>query len=194
MDCNKNIWMFDIRSIYKLIIDSNKPLNPYTRLEIPKNEIIKIKRIIKKLGEKKISTHLEYETIEIDIESKINDIIIKISNDGYNIERSWIDDLSLSKLKKLYISFQDMWYFRIELTTQTRNSIIGEQLFRISHNNINLINDINELKCLLFGDIYKLLNTTNSNYSGTTSLWCILSFGTIIKKCIYYNQWINHII
>ena len=28
--------MFDIRSIYKLIIDSNKPLNPYTRLEIQK--------------------------------------------------------------------------------------------------------------------------------------------------------------
>lgn len=194
MDCNKNIWMFDIRSIYKLINDSNKPLNPYTRLEIPVNEIIKIKRIIKKLKKKKISTHLEYETIEIDIESKINDIIIKISNDGYNIEKTWIDDLSLSKLKKLYISFQDMWYFRIELTAQTRDSIIGEQLFRISHNNINLINDINELKCLLFGDIYKLLNTTNSHYSSTTSLWCILSFGTIIKKCIYYNQWINHII
>lgn len=186
--------MFDIRSIFKLITDSNKPLNPYTRHIIPFTEINNIKNFIKKLKKKKVSTNLEYETIELDIESKINDIIIKISNDGYNIERQWVDDLTLSRLKKLYLSFQDMWYYRIELTMETRNLIVNEQLFRTSHNQVNLINNIYELKCLLFSDIYKLLNTSNTYYSNTTSLWCIISFGTIIKKCIHYNQWINMII
>lgn len=193
-DYNNNIWMFDVRSVYKLVTDSTKPLNPYTRIEIPHNEIIKIKKIIKYLQKNKIQTLLDYETTEIDIDTKINNIVIKISNDGYNIERSWIDNLSLGRLKKLYISFQDMWYYRIELTPNVRNSIVNEQLFRMSHMRINLIADIDELKYLLFTDIYKLINTSNTHYSSTASLWCILSFGTIIKKCIYYNQWINMII
>ena len=45
-DEQDNIWMFDIRSINKLIQDPLKSKNPYTRIEIPSNIIKNIKVII----------------------------------------------------------------------------------------------------------------------------------------------------
>jgi len=193
-DDSDNIWMFDIRSIYKLVRDSTKPLNPYTRNIIPDNVIKNIRKIIGYLKKNNIQITLEHENIELDIESKINDIIIKISSYGYNIEKNWIDRLNLYKLKKLYASFQDMWYYRIQLTPETRSMIINDQLFSNNYMFVNTLNDVLQIKTLLFNDVYKLINTTNNNYSSMTAMWCIISFGTVIKKCIDHNLWIQSII
>jgi hypothetical protein len=193
-DESNNIWMFDIRSIYKLIKDTIKSYNPYTRLEIPINVKSNIYKIINILKNKNIDIHLEHEKLEANIENKINDIIIKLTSHGYNIEKSWIDSLTLRKMKKLYSSFQDMWYYRLGLTSDIRSQIISDRLFNTNNTTINYINDINKIKIILFQDIYKLINTNNNDYKSTVIMWCLLSFGTIIKNCVKYNQWIHSIL
>ena len=59
---------------------------------------------------------------------------------------------------------------------------------------VNTLDDVLQIKTILFNDIYKLINTTNDSYSSMAAMWCIISFGTVIKKCIDNNQWIQSII
>ena len=196
-DEQDNIWMFDIRSINKLIQDPLKSKNPYTRIEIPSNIIKNIKVIISYLKKNKINTKLEHELIIYNTTQKMNDIIVNLSNNGYIIDKSWIDELNIVQFKKLYESFNDMWYYRLNLSNMNRYSILPEYnglIFKTNYKSVNNMTDINQIKDLLFNDIYKLINTPNNDYKTLVSMWCIISFATVINKCNIYNDWINQVI
>ena len=193
-DESNNIWMFDIRSIYKLILNNNNCINPYTTLEIPQYAKRNVLLLILYLKKNNIDIEIEHEKLEMNTDTKIDDIISVITSNGYHIEKEWLDNLSIVKLKKLYQSFQDMWYYRIQLTNYDRFSVVNERLFTKSYRYINCMRNIDDIKKLLFDDIYKLINTTNNHYKTLSSMWCIISFSTIIKECLTFNQWINNVL
>lgn len=186
--------MFDIRSIYKLILNNNKCINPYTTLDIPQLAKRNVLLLILYLKKNNIDIEIEYDKLEKNTDTKINDIISIITNNGYHLEKDWINNLSINKLKRLYQSFQDMWYYRIQLTNYDRLCVVNHRLFTKSYRVVNNIRDIDDIKKLLFDDIYKLINTTNNDYKTLSSMWCIISFSTIIKECITHNNWINNIL
>tara|TARA_X000000950_G_C13892824_1_gene651553 strand:+ start:1033 stop:1989 length:957 start_codon:yes stop_codon:yes gene_type:complete len=193
-DESNNIWMFDIRSINKLILNDIKCINPYTTLEIPQYVKRNVLLLILYLKKNNIDVDIEHDKLEKDTDTKINDIIGLLTSNGYHIEKEWINNLSIIRLKKLYQSFQDMWYYRIQLTNYDRFCVVNERLFTKSYRYVNCIRNIDDIKKLLFDDVYKLINTTNNEYKTLASMWCILSFGTIIDECLMYNQWINNVL
>ena len=175
-------------------MNNNKCTNPYTTLEIPQYVKRNVLLLILYLKKNNIDIEIDYDKLEKDTDTKINDIISIITRNGYHIEKEWINDLSIIRFKKLYQSFQDMWYYRIQLTNYDRFSVVNERLFTKSYRYINCIRNIDDIKKLLFDDIYKLVNTTNNDYKTLTSMWCIISFSTIIKECLTHNQWINNVL
>tara|TARA_R110002074_G_scaffold124029_3_gene260174 strand:+ start:1646 stop:2593 length:948 start_codon:yes stop_codon:yes gene_type:complete len=159
-----NIWGFDIRSIYNLLLNDNK--NPWTREPIPQNIIYNVHYIINKLKKKKIDVNLE--KYEIKDENKktyqmIVDYVSEITRTGYNCEVNWVYNLTIFELKKLYKGLEDLWNYRLQIPINSKIEIIPPTgiLFNIPITYINKIKNKNILINIILTELYKF-NLTNS--------------------------------
>lgn len=171
-----NIWGFDIRSIYNLLLKDNK--NPWTRDPIPQNIINNVYYIINKLKKKKIDVNLE--KYEIKDENKkthqlIIDYVSEITRHGYNCEVNWIHNLTIFDLKKLYKGLEDLWNYRLQIPIHSKIEIIPPTgiLFNIPITYINKIKNKNKLINIILTELYKFNITNNMPLSCMYFLICL---------------------
>ena len=201
-DINNIIWSFDIRSLNKLkevLSPRQIPNNPFTTqvmtIELFKN----LKKINKYLKNKSIEiNHIEINesTREETVINKMTDLSCDMSSHGYHLDINWFLDLSLSKLKKLYLLLEDIWNWRAELTNQSKRRFCPPNglIFNIPPRDIELLNTKLELQEILLNDFYKFKNTPHENEKGLLYMYILLGLSHISKNCYESNPWLNNLI
>jgi len=132
-------YFFDIRSLYKLFTSTplKKYINPYTTSRFSNNSITRYTRHLKYLKSKKIPVIFIDETQltpEQEYRDKLLNVFQKFDLLGHYTDTDWFDKLTLSKLKKLYFSAEDIWNYRIQMPNMIRHRIIpGGVAFNNAH-------------------------------------------------------------
>jgi len=113
-DSKKNIWLFDIRSLWMMYetVDTNEFLNPYTREPISKETQESFRRRCAQLrAHKYILAHNESNTLTPDQlwQQRILDIILRLDNLGYHTCVSWFENLPIQKLADFYGIMYQIW-------------------------------------------------------------------------------------
>jgi hypothetical protein len=203
IDNKKNIYAFDIRSIYKLITTNNL-LNPYDRNIIPKYVINNIKKLYKILKEK-LNLNMDIEnSSNINNKQKIKHRIIELfhimdSLDQYTNPK-WFIELNIKELKNFYKELEDIWNYRLSLTLDIKKKIIppNGKLFTIKPYNLYKIKDIEIIQnyCL---DIIEKLITSSEDKSDKVNgcLYVLFSFVIVSKSAAkdlpdYHNMICNN--
>ena len=128
-DSHKNIWLFDIRSLWMMYEKANADefLNPYTREGVPKSAQDSFRRRCSVLRTHKyILTHASNHELTSDQlwQQRILDIILRLDNLGYHTCVSWFEELSLPKLYDLYSIIFQIWSTPRLTPTQVKKEII----------------------------------------------------------------------
>jgi len=121
---------FNIKSIFYLITQDGAKLNPYTRCEIPKNVINKIKifiRVSKLLNKNKdfnISKLNNVLSDEKKLELEVISVFQKIDNLNHITNPNWFLSLGRFSLYRFYRELKDIWCYRLQIQTETKINII----------------------------------------------------------------------
>jgi hypothetical protein len=121
---------FNIRSIYHLIRQGDKPLNPYTRKEIPEKIIKKIKSFVRvsKIWDK--GENLEIEKINQELtdakkhELEVISVFQKIDNLNHITNPNWFLFLNKFRLIRFYRELIDIWSYRLQIEGEVKRNII----------------------------------------------------------------------
>jgi len=124
------VYGFNIKSIYNLMIKSDGNLkNPYTRLELPKNIIKKIRHFIKLSHTLKepITITLKDDNENMSHKKRISlktlSIFHRIDTFGHITDTSWFLTLERPQLIRFLRELQDIWEYRANLADHIKRQI-----------------------------------------------------------------------
>tara|TARA_B110000879_G_scaffold205653_1_gene286353 strand:- start:133 stop:1155 length:1023 start_codon:yes stop_codon:yes gene_type:complete len=123
---------FNIKSIFYLVTQDGSKLNPYTRCEIPKKIINKIKkyiRVSKLLNKNKdfnISKLNNILSAEKKLELEVISVFQKIDNLNHITNPSWFLSLGRFSLYRFYRELKDIWCYRLQIQKETKINIIPQ--------------------------------------------------------------------
>ena len=154
---NEKKYGFDIRSLKKWFDNSN--LNPYT-MEIFDAQIISD---FNKFYENKNNIE-ERINIVLSTEQQFLDKVINLFQNinliGNYTYHEWFLTLSLAELKKLYLSCEDIWNYRAQLTQQQKHKIVKNGCwFSYNKGAINKItqNKIRHLQLIILNEVERII-------------------------------------
>jgi len=143
--CNNNVYGFNLISLYSLISKSNQginnsiayntkkdkinnTLNPYTREKIDNKTIKHFFKYLLLATINNIEYEIEEEVEEMDpkkiMELKILDIFQHINELGNYADSKWFTDLSQMRVVLFIRELYDIWYYRAQLSVETRRAIV----------------------------------------------------------------------
>jgi len=159
---DKKFW-FNIKSFNKLIEQDNAK-NPYSMMEIDLKVINKFKKILNyyitfKNIELNININKPKLTLEQQMRDKTLNVFQKINNLDNYADFQWFLNLNISSLKKLYISIEDIWNYRAQLTNETKNKITNNT--RIFDKSINQINNKRKIQDIILNDFLILIDSAS---------------------------------
>ena len=144
---NGKLFCFDIRYLNQLLIDSNPPINPYTLVEFTPNEKKEINKRIEAFKNKNDLLIDEPELDEIKgLELKIISIFKKFNDLDNYTDPKWFFNLSMNKLKDLYIIAEDVWNYRAQLPECKKLKILNNpKAFVIKVENVKKLDPIKDM-------------------------------------------------
>lgn len=148
---NDRIYGCDFRSFHQLVEtskqslnnrDMNVPgknnweiLNPYNRQLITDDVIKTYEEKMWLLKQNHIP--VEYPQEEMDEETKLKCQVLEtfqvMYTFGYPVDHKWFMDLSSSTLKDLYAKLEDIWNYRLQLTSEQKRKIVPNDDIFTSH-------------------------------------------------------------
>jgi hypothetical protein len=167
-DDDKHIYGFHIMSIYNLIKNNDKILNPYTRKELNEDIITNIYKIIKicKIMKIPIDIVIQNDNCELSVKRKIEmrtiEIFQIINSLGNYSEPRWFLNLSKNELYKFTRELFDIWNYRANLTEQVKCNICPPRGIICSQFERNLIfmeNNIFSLQTKILNILEKLITS-----------------------------------
>lgn len=201
-DNDNFIYGFSINSLYNLFFKNNlinsinrsNPNNPYNRNIIPNYVYKNIKSIIRlgKLFNIKININLDDEfkdlTEEKSLELKTLALFQNIDLLGNYSNPNWFLSLNWILLNKFIRELQDIWYYRAQLSNETKINIcppLGDpfknlhaiHIANYENNNLNLLN----AKKIVLECLEKLVNTGIDKDSKTLGAYYILGALTLVN-------------
>ncbi len=180
---NNQWFAFDIRTLNDYIQSCNplEPIrNPYTHVEFPKDKLDEIKKVHKKLSKSLNTTNYKDEvelSPEKQLEWRVLEVFQKINELGHYSEYKWFWDLNLVQLKRMYAELEDLWNYRLFLTTQQKQKILHGYFpfLQYTVGIFNKINILNDARKVLIGEIDKFVtmgktegkNGNDNKYTGS---------------------------
>lgn len=154
-DQDNFIYGFEINSIFKMI--QYEKINPYNRNKLSDKTINNIKYIYKLIN---ISCNLENLSLNKSIEQYTIDIFQTIDNLGNYTNISWFLNLNLNSLKKFYRELEDIWQYRLSLSTEQKKQIIYPTgiLFKIPISTIFHMTNKKQLQIICIKIMEKLIS------------------------------------
>jgi len=131
-DIDGFIYGFDIISLYNLIKKSktrNEARNPYNRMDIPIDIILKMKRLIRlsRILNVQIDIHIQDLTNELSneksIELRILDLFQNIDSLGNYSRTQWFTSLNRSMLFKFVRELLEIWNYRAQINAEVKLAI-----------------------------------------------------------------------
>ena len=124
------VYGFNIKSFYNLMIKSDGNLkNPYTRIELPKDIIKKIRQFIKlsHILKEPITIALKDDNENMSHKKRISlktlSIFYRIDTFGHITDTSWFLSLERPQLIRLIRELQDIWEYRANLSDHVKRQI-----------------------------------------------------------------------
>tara|TARA_B110000495_G_C22965830_1_gene566401 strand:- start:199 stop:1230 length:1032 start_codon:yes stop_codon:yes gene_type:complete len=192
-DNNNLVWFFDIRSFNKLIEMTNQ--NPYTTEEIPHNIIIKSKKLNKllKLTDKDdIVDEYVYKTKTQIIKQKIIDIFSQLEQYGFESNFDWFTRLNIVRLRKLYSNLEDIWNYRLQLSSETKYRICPPNglVFNIPISQVCSITDKEEIQEIILNEVLKFNNAIQEDDKKLGYMYFLIGLASVSRDCYISHQWI----
>lgn len=196
-DLNNNYWCFDIRSLKKLI-DMNYT-NPYTTEEIPDCIKDNVNRYVNYLIKQKVKITID-NTIVADrktmVKQKFVDIFSQIELSGYSCDISWVMNLNIPKIKKLYRELEDIWNYRANLSIEVKKKIVPPdgRLFVMPVNDYLNCNVLVELQEILANELIKILSSEHSSDMNLGFMYFIIGLSMVSRPCFMIHQsWVQYV-
>lgn len=190
------IYGFHIESFIQLINQSSNSRNPYNRANIS-NDIKKRAREMwfKLENSNKKSNHIvfnESSDIKVRVRTKCLTVFQMIDMFGYQTNIDWILRLSISRLRSLYKSLDNYWYFRAGITDEMRYRIVPDSdLFttRDKHQ-VNRHIDKYVIIEIIINVIQKMVSHGITEEDKQTGCIIVLmAMGEIVSECSRSNPW-----
>jgi len=196
-DENGFIWFFDIRSFNKLI--EFKQPNPYTMSAIPRSIIKRSKLLTEKLKLGVSDEVIDHTQLQVSLEQMIKqkciDLFCDIDNSGYYCQPSWFLNLNIPLLKKLYGNLEDLWNYRLQITSdvKTRISPPNGRVFTNRVSDVNRYSNIGEIRKLILNEVKKFQNAISPDDRKLGYMYFIIGLGTVSRECCETHPWIVHV-
>lgn len=191
----KNIFSFDIYSLYELVKnskkDKTKSLNPYNRSEIPEEIIVKLNRIIKlnKIHGENFKVNKINEDNEITIttfNARILSACLRIDSLGNYTDVNWFKILNRRQIIKFINVLHDIWNYRAQISDEVKREICTPVGRPFSFVNINYnylcACDILQLKMIFVKIIENFINKGINDSSSSLGAMYILSALTLVNN------------
>lgn len=181
-DADNRWWGFDIATLKELL--KNSTINPYNTCEIGDDIINKFNNLLKKI-ENYRSIEIKNEVIddpEIRLQQRCISVFQKMDNLKQYTKCEWFLSLNLQLLRSLYKYMEDMWNYRIGLSSQSKlRYVTNGKVFTETMVSIWRITDKYKLANILLNDFDRMVSEgiTESDKS-TACLW-ILSGLTLVN-------------
>ena len=153
VDEENNTWGFNILSLYNLFLKSEKDvLNPYTRNKISVNILTNINNVIKLSKCLKIDCDTKLHDISNDftnkkkIEMRTLELFQKIDELGNYTNMKWFLDLNRQQIVRFIREMADIWFYRAQITDQTRRNICPPMGILFRNINLNYISNLSYLQ------------------------------------------------
>ena len=188
IDAKKNIYGFNINSIYKLVYEHKNKINPYNREEIPKEVIKNIKRYNrynKMFKIKEDNSEKEYVGHrELFNQHMVVRIFQMLDSLGNYTDMKWFNDLDRRKLIIFLRELYDIWNHRANLSIEKKREICSPYGNPFINININYISDprimINSLKHIVLTVIERFINTGIDRENKILGGYYVLSAFTLV--------------
>ena len=183
-DKNGFYYCFNIKSLKKLLENNN--VNPYTQNLFTNETIIRYTKIIIHLKKKKKNFNIDNELpLNINDRIKLNCVSLFQKMDKLNLytQVNWFIDLNINQLKRLYYKLEDIWNFRLGLTSQQKKKYTNNgKAFITKPKDIKFIMDKNQLQNILLNEFSKLLTQGQTKEDVTTACYWILTGLTMVSS------------
>ena len=184
---NTDVYSFDIRTIHNIyLLNKKENTNPYTRNKIDCEILLQVKKKLDFLNKLDFCIYHFYylKTLNLKFIS-IDDVIYKLHSLDYNINKEWIVNLSLLRLKKLYFELLSSWS-NANLSNEIKFSIINIDNGPIfmEYDTIGEIkkNDKDKLINIIFTIINRLISEgINNDFKRIGALYFLLGLVNISK-------------
>jgi len=196
-DDNEFIWFFDIRSFNKLI--EFKQPNPYTMSAIPRSIIKRSKLLTEKLKLGVLDEVIDHTQLQVSIEQTIKqkciDLFCDIENTGYYCQPNWFLNLNINLLKKLYGNLEDLWNYRLQITSDVKKKISppNGRVFTQRVSDVNRYSNIGEIRKLILNEVMRFQNAISSDDRKLGYMYFIIGLGTVSRECCETHPWIIHV-
>lgn len=191
IECDSEIYSFNINSIFSYIFKNNKSINPYNRKLFPPYIIKYIEKYIslskclnkqvntiENLDIKKFNKYKQLEFRSLSLFQKINEL------DNHS-DPFWFLNLSFKRTKQLIEIFMDIWDYRAELTYELKCEIYPPDGNLFKHFNLSQLikkNDIIYLKNNILTIFENLLNANSTISNKKLAAIYILSSLTLVSE------------
>ncbi len=98
-------------------------------------------------------------TLAQQMRDKTLNVFQKINNLDNYADFQWFLNLNISSLKKLYMSIEDIWNYRAQLTNETKNKITNNT--RVFAKSINQINNKKDIQDIILNDFLILIDSAS---------------------------------
>ena len=156
---------FDIRTIRSILTFDKE--NPYTRTALSKSVIERANEMLRIL--KVLNLSVENEKVEeVNQEFEIKRRVVKVFHDMDQLDQytdpDWFLDLNTVKLIKFYKEAEDVWNYRLNLTSQVKKAIVPPDgiAFRHTVKSVALIKDKVQLQKICLDFMEKLIHSAES--------------------------------
>lgn len=204
-----HVYCFDICSLYNLFKEQyeyakknrknikkhmNNVLNPFNRQPFPQdihkqiNVIVKYSKICGMNINITIDNNDYTENLKKKNEFKAIELFQKIDTFGFITDSKWIMNLNVFGLSKFMKELIDVWDYRAQLTSETRQSIYPSNLgypFRVSRSLFN--REIENIRHSIIKNINKFINAGVDKNAQSLAVFYVLGALTIVSKSAAEN-------
>lgn len=174
-------WGFDIITINECI--KNNIANPYNTKEIPKFVSVEIDRIQKRM-KKEIKLELPvFKSISLKVQQRCVELFQKMDALKNYTKCAWFLELSILHLKKLYKEMEDLWNYRLQLSSSDKLKYTNDgKLFTVEIHKVAKMNDKYKLSNLILDEFEKLICDGKTESDRATACQWILSGLTLVHQ------------
>jgi len=190
-DTDNFTYGFDTISLHNLIVKSGGEVkNPYNRSPIQLYVISKFKSLIRVSRALKKCVHvlMEDSTIEISqektVELRVIALFQNINSLGNYSEFKWFLSLSRQQLIRFTRELADIWYYRAQITQETKQQICpsGDPFQVFNFNYMNYEINMNKIRGYILQLLEKILNSGVNRDSKALGAYYILGALTIVNE------------
>ena len=167
---------------------------------IPKSTVRRSKLLTKKLKLGISDEVVDQNQLQVSrkqmIKQKCTDLFCEIDNAGYYCQPQWFMNLTIPLLKKLYRNLEDLWNFRLQITSDVKSRISPPNglVFTMRVQDVNRYSNREDIRNLILNEVMKFQNAVSFEDRKLGYMYFIIGMGTVSRECCETHQWLLYVL